>query len=123
MDIFKRPYTVIYPVDDMDSGVAFFSRLFGFKPSYKGPSWSDFGLGNVRFGLREDIEKPCLVFYVESAEEAKEKLKGMGFEVGGIRDVMPFGREFEVKTPCGSSILIFQPMNKKVLDSEYFLGR
>ncbi len=80
-------------------------------------------MGNVRFGLREDIEKPCLVFYVESAEEAKEKVKGMGFEVGGIRDVMPFGREFEVKTPCGSSILIFQPMNKKVLDSEYFLGR
>ena len=119
----KKAYTVVYPASSLKKDVEFFQKLLGIPPSYSGPSWADFKLGNIRTGLREDIKEPQLVFYVENVEKVRKELMEKGFMVGDIKDFQPFGREFTVETPGGGKILVFQPMNRKILEEDYFLGR
>ena len=118
----KRAYTVVYPVSSLEKDVEFFQKLLGVFPSYSGPSWADFNLGNIRIGLRKDIKEPHLVFYVEDVGKVREKLIEMGFKVGEIKEFQPFGREFTIETPGGGKVLVFQPMNRKVLEKDFFLG-
>jgi len=110
-----RIRTVYFKVSDMNAAVKFYSALFGQDAYRTSAVWSEFLLGEVRFGLlttkngEHPIGNSCVPVFEFGDDEFQrhiDKIKLLGVTVvsdglddPGVESITftdPFGNEFEV---------------------------
>lgn len=106
--------TVIYPVDDLQAGKEWYSRVLGFPPYFDEPFYVGFNVGGFELGLNPDTSvskpgagSPLAYWGVEDASHAVARLLDLGArehlplqDVGGgikVASVLdPFGNAFGI---------------------------
>lgn len=106
--------TVIYPMDDLQAGKEWYSRVLGFPPYFDEPFYVGFNVGGFELGLNPDTSAskpgaggPVAYWGVEDAGRALELLLKLGArehsplqDVGGgirVASVLdPFGNAFGI---------------------------
>jgi len=106
--------TVIYPMDDLQAGKEWYSRVLGFPPYFDEPFYVGFNVGGFELGLDPNASAaapgaggPLAYWGVENAARELERLLSLGArehqalqEVGGgirVASVLdPFGNAFGI---------------------------
>ena len=112
--------TVIYPVDDLQAGKEWYSRVLGFPPYFDEPFYVGFNVGGFELGLDPDIaskpgaskpgaDGPLAYWGVEDAGRAYERLLALGArEHQPLQDVGEGIRVASVLDPFGNAFGIIE---------------
>lgn len=108
--------TVIYPVDDLQAGKAWYSRILGFPPYFDEPFYVGFNVGGYELGLDPDTSVarpgaggPLAYWGVEDAAGALERLLSLGArEHRSLQDVGGGIRVASVLDPFGNALGIIE---------------
>lgn len=108
--------TVLYPVEDLQAGKEWYSRILGISPYFDEPFYVGFNVGGFELGLDPDtsVSKPGAggpqaYWGVEDAEKALQHLLNLGArEHGPLQDVGGGIRVASVLDPFGNPFGIIE---------------
>ena len=114
--------TVIYHVDNVEKGKAWYTEVLGVKPYFDQPFYVGFNVGGYELGLQPDEKTAAekadgAVAYwgVESAEAAVERLIEIGATIHEpVQDVGEGIKVATVKDPFGNVVGVIENANFKL---------
>ena len=107
-------------VQDMDRGIEFYEKTFGFTTLQKSAFWSNLDCGHGKialcsFGNKTELKETTLIIEVDDHKEAVEKIKANGGQVLGVADPYEGAPVYNV--------MFIDTENNKVVASEVVSGK